>query len=87
MRFETTVITDVFTLGICLGPRELRCYDNDKLDSIGEARIDVRASLVVSYAIADAAPLPLQGLVDTGSGVSILTFSAYNRLTVHLLRP
>ena len=26
-----------------------------------------------------AAPIPLRGLVDTGSGVSILTFSAFNR--------
>ena len=59
MRFETTVITVVFTLGRCPGPRELRCYDIDKLDPIGETRIYKRASLVVSFAIADAAPLPL----------------------------
>ena len=27
-----------------------------------------------------AAPFPLRGLVDTGSGVSILTFSAFNQV-------
>ena len=40
--------------------------------------------------ISDAAPVTLRGLVDTGSGVSILTFSAYNRIAVHTgktLRP
>ena len=29
-----------------------------------------------------AAPIPLRGLIDTGSGVSILTFSAFNRVAV-----
>ena len=28
------------------------------------------------------APIPLRGLIDTGSGVSILTFSAFNRVAV-----
>ena len=28
-----------------------------------------------------AAPIPRRGLVDTGSGVSIMTFSAFNRVT------
>ena len=40
--------------------------------------------------VPDAAPVPLRGLIDTGSGVSILTFSAYNRVAVRtgtLLRP
>ena len=46
----------------------------------GEARIDERASLVVSFVVPEAAPIPLRGLVDTGSGVSILTFSAFNRI-------
>ena len=32
--------------------------------------------------IPEAAPIPLQGLVDTGSGVSILSFSAFNRIAV-----
>ena len=42
-------------------------------------RINERASLVVSFVVPHAAPIPLRGLVDTGSGVSILTFSAFNR--------
>ena len=29
-----------------------------------------------------AAPIPLRGLIDTGSGVSILTFSAFHRVAV-----
>ena len=54
-----------------------------KQDSTGEARNDERASLVVSFVIPDTTSLPLWGLIDTGSGVSTLTFSAYNGLTVH----
>ena len=87
VRFEAT---DVFPPGICLGSQELRCYNLDTQEPSGEARIDERASLVVSFVIPDAAPVPLRGLVDTGSGVSILTFSAYNRVALHTgktLRP
>ena len=90
MRFGASIITDAFLPGICLGPQELRCYNIDVQEPSGEARIDERASLVVSFVVPDAAPVPLRGLIDTGSGVSILTFSAYNRIAVRtgtLLRP
>ena len=46
--------------------------------------------LVVFFTIPDAAPIPVRGIIDTGSGVSILTFSTYNKLAVHtgsLMRP
>ena len=82
MKFDATVVFDNFPPGVCLGPQELRCYNIERQEPTGEARIDERASLVVSFVIPDAAPLPLKGLIDTGSGVSILTFSAYNRLAV-----
>ena len=68
----------------------MRCYNIDTQKPSGEARIDERASLVVSFVVPDAAPVPPRGLIDTGSGVSILTFSAYNRIVVRtgkLLRP
>ena len=90
MRFGATVITDAFPPGICLGPRELRCYKIDAQEPSGEARIDERASLVVSFTVPDDAPVQLPGLIDTGSGVSILTFLAYNRIAVRtgtFLRP
>ena len=75
---EDCVVVDVFPPGICLGPQELKCYNKNHQEPIGEARIDERASLVVSFVVPQAAPIPLRGLVDTGSGVSILTFSAFN---------
>ena len=50
LSFETTV-TNVFPPGICLGPHDLRCYNIDKQDPTEEARIDERASLVVSFTI------------------------------------
>ena len=90
MRFGATIITDAFPPGICLGQQGLRCYNIDAQEPSGEARIDERASLVVSFVVPDDAPAPLRGLIDTGSGVSILTFSAYNRIAVRtgtLLRP
>ena len=63
-----------------LGPQELKCYNINHQEPTGEARIDERASLVVSFVVPHATPIPLRGLVDTGSGVSILTFSAFNRV-------
>ena len=74
------MVVDVFPLGLCLGPQELKCYNINHQKPTGEARIDERASLVVSFVVPHAAPIPLRGLVDTGSGVSILTFSAFNRV-------
>ena len=74
MKFEAGVVRDVFPAGICLGPQELRCYNISRQEPTGEARVDERASLVVSFMVHDAAPIPLRGLVDTGSGVFILTF-------------
>ena len=88
--FGATVITDAFPRGICLGQHELRCYNIDQQEPTGEARIDQRASLVVSFTIPDAAPMPSRGLIDTGLGVSILIFSPYNKLAVRTgsaLRP
>ena len=80
VKFEACVVVDVFTPGLCLGPQELKCYNINHQEPTEEARIDERASLVVSFVVPHAAPIPLRGLVDTGSGVSILTFSAFNRV-------
>ena len=80
VKFEACVVVDVFPPGICLGTQELKCYNINHQEPTGEARIDERASLVVSFVVPHAAPIPLRGLVDTGSGVSILTFSAFNRV-------
>ena len=79
MKFDASVVVDVFPQGVCLGPHELRCYSISKQEPTGEARIDERASLVVSFAVQNANPIPLRGMVDTGSGVSIMSFSAFNR--------
>ena len=80
VKFEACVVVDVFPPGLCLGPQELKCYNINHQEPTGEARIDERASLVVSFVVPHAAPIPLRGLVGTGSGVSILTFSAFNRV-------
>ena len=80
VKFEACVVVDVFPPGLCLGPQELKCYNINHQEPTGEARIDERASLVVSFVVPHAAPIPLRGLVDAGSGVSILTFSAFNRV-------
>ena len=82
MKFDASVVVDVFPQGVCLGPHELRCYSISKPEPTGEARIDERASLVVSFAAPDANPNLPRGMVDTGSGVSIITFSAFNRVAL-----
>ena len=78
--FEACVVVDVFPPGICLGAQELKCYNINHQEPTGEARIDERASLVVSFIVPQAAPIPLRGLIYTGSSVSILTFSAFNSI-------
>ena len=90
VKFEACVVVDVFPLGLGLGPQELKCYNINHQEPTGEARIDERASLVVAFVVPHAAPIPMRGLVDTGSGVSILTFSAFNRVaarTAAVLKP
>ena len=82
IKFDASVVVDVFPQGVSLGAHELRCYSNSKQESTGEARIDERASLVVSFTVPDANPIPLRGMVDTGSGVSIMSFSAFNRVVL-----
>ena len=64
VKFEACVVMDVFPPGICLGPHELKCYNINHQVPTGEARIDERASLVVSFVVRHAAPIPLRGLVD-----------------------
>ena len=85
VKFEACVVVDVFPPGLCLGPQELKCYNINHQEPTGEARIDERVSLVVSFVVPHAAPIPLRDLVDTGSGVSILTFSAFNRVAAKLI--
>ena len=82
MKYDASVVVDVFPQGVCLGPHELRCYSISEQDPTGEACFDERALLVVSLAVPDANPIPLRGMVDTGSGVSIMAFSAFNRVAL-----
>ena len=78
MKFDASVVVDVFPQGGCLGPNELRCHSISNQELTGEARIDERASLVVSFAVPDDNPIPERGMVDMGSSRSIMTFSAFN---------
>ena len=63
-----------------LGRQELRCYNIGVQDAYGEAHIDERASLVVAFGTPLQKPIPLLGMIDTGSGVSILSLSAYKKI-------
>ena len=49
-------------------------------DAQGEAQIDERASLVVAFGTPLQKPIPLFCIIDTGSGVSILSLSAYKKI-------
>ena len=83
MKFDASVVVDVLPQGVCLGRHESRCYSISKQEPTGEARIVERASLVVSFAVPDANPIPQRGMVvDTGSSVSMMTFSAFNRVAL-----
>ena len=79
MKFDASVIVDVLPQRVCLEPHELRCYSISNQEPTGEARIDERASLVVSFAVPDANPISLRGMVTTGSA---WTFSAFHRVAL-----
>ena len=81
MKFESIVVLEGhFRQGLYLGRQELRCYNIGVQDVQGEARIDERASLVVAFGSTLQEPIPLYGMIDTGSGVSILSLNAYQKI-------
>ena len=81
MRFDAIVVLEGhFPQGLYLGRQELRCYNIGVQDVHGEAQIDERASLVVAFETQLQSPIPLFGMIDTGSGVSILSLSAYKKI-------
>ena len=87
MRFDAIVVLEGhFPQGLYLGRQELRCYSIGVQDAQGEAQIDERASLVVAFVTPLQKPIPLFGMIDTGSGVSILSLSAYKKIaSQHML--
>ena len=81
MRFDAIVVLEGhFPQGLYLGRQELRCYSIGVQDAQGEAQIDERASLVVAFGTPLQKPIPRFGMIDTGSGVSILSLSAYKKI-------
>ena len=81
MKFDAIVVLEGhFPQGLYLGRQELRCYNIGVQDAQGEAQIDERASLVVAFGTPLQKPIPLFGMIDTGSGVSILSLSAYKKI-------
>ena len=81
MKFDTIVVLEGhFPQGLYLGCQELRCYNIGIQDAQGEARTDERASLVVAFGTTLQEPILLYGMIDTGSGVSILLLSAYQKI-------
>ena len=80
MKYEAEIVIDgYFPQGLCLGINELRCYNIGNQGAVGEARIDDKVNLVMTFTHPQA-PVPLKGLIDTGSGVSILSLEAYNAI-------
>ena len=77
MKFEACVVVNIFPPGI------LRSYH---ASTSVDRTIPVKPGLtsVVSFELPDAAPTPLPDFVDTGSGMFVLTFSAFNSVAVHV---
>ena len=82
MKFEAIVVLEGhFPQGLYLGRQKMKCYKISVQDATGEARIDEWASLVVAFDNPLQEPIPLFGMVETGSGVSILMLSAYQKIS------
>ena len=54
IKFDASVVVDVFPQAVCLGLHELRCNSISKQEPTGEARIAESASLVVFFAVPNA---------------------------------
>ena len=81
MKFDAIVVVEgYFPQGLYLIRQEIRCYNIGVQDTQGEASIDERASLVVAFGSNLQEPIPLYGMIDTGSGVSILSLAAYQKI-------
>ena len=81
IKFDAIVVIEgYFPQGLYLGRQELRCYNIGVQDAQGEARIDERASLVVAFGNTLQEPIPLYGMIDTDSGVSIVSLTAYQKI-------
>ena len=48
VRLDACVVVDMFPLGICLDPQEPGCYNINRQEPTGEARIDKRRSSLVA---------------------------------------
>ena len=80
IRFDAIVVLEGhFPQGLYLGKQELRCYNIGVQDAQGEGQIDC-PSLVVAFGTPLQKPIPLFGMINTGSGVSILSLSAYKKI-------
>ena len=81
MKFDAIVVLEGhFPQGLYLGRQELRCYNIGVQSVQGEARIGERVSLLVAFGTTLQEPIPLYGMIDTGSGVSILSLKAYQKI-------
>ena len=83
-KFKSSVLVDVFPPGNCLGPQELKCFNISRQEPTSEEHIDERASLVVFLVVPNEVPIPLKGLVNTRSGLSIPSFSSFNHIAVQI---
>ena len=69
-----------FLQGLYLGRQEVRCCNIGVQDVQSEAWIRERALLVVAFGTTLQERIPLYGLINTGSGVCILSLSAYQKI-------
>ena len=80
MKFDAIVALERhFPQGLYVRRQELRCYNIRVQDYQVEARIDERALLVVAFGTTLEKLIPLFVMIDTGSGVSFLSLSAYQK--------
>ena len=76
MKFDAIIVLEGnFPQGSYLGQQELKRYDIGVQDATGETRINERASLVVAFGTRIQEPISIYGMVDTVSGVFILSLT------------
>ena len=81
LKFDAIVVLEEhLPQRLYLGRQQLKCYNIGVQDVTEDARIVERASLVVAFGIPLKQPVPHFGMLQTGSGVSLISLSAFQKI-------
>ena len=68
--------------GVTLGKQQLRCWNVKAMaEDIGVIDVDSDANVELEFPRGQESPVKLRGLLDTGAGLSLMSLSAWKRIS------